>query len=326
MGIQKIADIANVSIATVSRVLNSPEVVKESTREKVLKILKEIGYEKYNNQFIPSVHKDIIGIVIPDVINSFFARVVEGIMKQAKKLDLPVTLYLTHDDPAEELNAVECLIKQQVKGLVLIRARNQERESVKTIQKLNKNSLPFVLVDRDVSLTNNSGVFLSNANAVYDAVNLLVNDGYKRIAIINGPRDNMNAIQRLDGYKQALLKNNIDFDESLVYRGNFSIESGLEKTSDILANKVLPDAIFSCANQITIGCLRAMNAKKLKVGKDLKLFSFNKLSASHIDNFDFSYIEHPVTYMGERSVTILNNKLVGTKGLIREIMDYKINY
>jgi len=326
LGIQKIADMANVSIATVSRVINNPEVVKKRTREKIQKILEETSYEKYNNQFTPPIHKDIIGVIIPDVINSFFARVLEGVIKQAKKLDLPVTLYLTHDDPSEELNAIDKLIEQQVKGLVFIRSRNKEKESMKSIQKLNKNSLPFVLVDRDMSYSDNSGVFLSNASAVYDAINLLANDGYKRIAIITGPKNNMNAIQRLDGYKQALFKNGLSFDESLIYRGNFSIESGLEETIDILEQKEIPDAIFSCANQITIGCLKAINEKKLKVGKDIKLFSFNKPSASQVDNFDFSYVEHPVSYMGERSVIILNNKLVGTKGLIREIMDYKINY
>ncbi len=241
-------------------------------------------------------------------------------------MDLPVTLFLSHDNIDDELDAVKKLIEKQIKGVILIRSRNKEKESQKTIQKLQKYKIPFVLVDRDISNTDNSGVFLSNANAVYDATNLLLEDGYKKISIITGPSDSLNSNQRLEGYKEALNKHDIDIDESLIHRGDFSIESGLEITKKLLAQDELPEAIFSCANQITIGCLKAINKKNLKVGKDIKLFSFNKLDAYHINTFDISYIEHPVEYMGEKSVTILKNKFVGTKGIIRDIMDYKINY
>lgn len=326
MGIREIAEKANVSIATVSRVLNTPELVKKHTRDKVMKIAEETEYKKYNSNFTQPNHKDEIGVIIPDVLNSFFARVLEGITKQAKKLDLPVTLYLTHDDNDEELDAVDRLIEKQTRGIILIRARNKEKESQKTIQKLNKYNIPFVLVDRDISNSDNSGVFLSNANAVYDATKLLLNDGYEKISIITGPANSLNSNQRLEGYKEALLRHGQKHDESMIYQGDFTMESGLEMTTKILEQKELPDAIFSCANQITVGCLKAITQKGLTVGKDIKLFSFNKLDASHINNFNISYIEHPVEYMGEKSVTILKNKFVGTKGLIREILNYKINY
>ena len=84
--------------------------------------------------------------------------------------------------------------------------------------------------------------------------------------------------------------------------------------------------IFACSNNITVGCIKAIAQKGLVLGKDIKLFSFNKLDDSYINNFNISYIEHPVQYMGEKSVIILKNKFVGTKGIIREILNYKINY
>jgi len=326
MGIREIAEKANVSIATVSRVLNTPELVKKHTRDKVMKIAEETEYKKYNSSFTQPNHKDEIGVIIPDVLNSFFARVLEGITKQAKALDLPVTLYLSHDDNDDELDAVDRLIEKQTRGIILIRARNKEKESQKTIQKLNKYNIPFVLVDRDISNSDNSGVFLSNANAVYDATKLLLNDGYEKISIIAGPINSLNSNQRLEGYKEALLRHGLSYDENRVYQGDFTMESGFEMTTKILEQKELPDAIFSCANQITVGCLKAITQKGMTVGKDIKLFSFNKLDASHINSFNISYIEHPVEYMGEKSVTILKNKFVGTKGLIREILNYKINY
>ena len=201
-----------------------------------------------------------------------------------------------------------------------------EKASFKAVQKLNKYNIPFVLADRDIGESNNSGVFLSNANAVYDATNLLINDGYKKIFIITGPKSSLNSNQRLDGYKEAMNKHGLDVNKSMIFRSDFSSASGMDITTKILQNKELPEAIFSCANKITVGCIKAINEKSLVLGKDIKLFSFNKLDASLINNFNISYIEHPVEYMGERSVTILKNKFVGTRGVIREILDYNINY
>lgn len=326
MGIRKIAELANVSIATVSRVLNNPEVVKKHTRDKVLRIAKDLEYHKYNTSYTPNISKDEIAVIIPDILNTFFARILEGIVKQAKELNLTVNLYLTHDEVQNELDAIKYIALKQTKGVVLIRSRNKEKESVKTLKLLNKNSISFVLVDRDIETSHNSGVFLSNANAVYDATNLLLNDSYKNIHIITGPKDSSNSNQRLGGFKQSFIKHGMITSNEMIHSGDFTVESGLEITRKILDQEVIPDAILCIANQITVGCLKAISEKGLVVGKDIKLFSFNKLDASYINNFNISYIEHPVEYMGEKSVTILNNMFAGTKGLIREIMDYKIHY
>ena len=326
MGIREIANRANVSTATVSRALNTPELVKQITREKVIKIAEEIGYKKYNYQQDIPKSRDEIGVIIPDVINSFFARVLEGITKQAQLLNLPINLYLTHDNKVEEMNSIDKLISNGVKGVVLIRSIGEEKASLKAVQKLNKFNIPFVLIDRDIGESNNSGVFLSNANAVYDATNLLINNGYKKIFIITGPKTSLNSNQRLDGYKEAMSKHGLNVDESMIFRSDFSSKNSRDITIKILENKEIPEAIFSCANKITVGCIKAINEKGLVLGKDIKLFSFNKIYASLINNFNISYIEHPVEYLGERSITILKNKFVGTRGVIREILDYKINY
>lgn len=327
MGIRKIAEIANVSTATVSRVLNNPDLVKKHTRDKVLRIAKELEYHKYNSSYTPNIiKKDEIAVIIPDILNTFFARILEGVVRQAKVLNLTVNLYLTHDDVENELDAIKTISQKQTRGVILIRSRNKEKESAKTIKQLNKYTIPFVLVDRDIKTSQNSGVFLSNANAVYDATNLLLNDSYKNIHIITGPKDSSNSNQRLGGFKESFLKHGMLASDEMIHTGDFTIESGLEITRKILSQGTLPDAILSIANQITVGCLKAISEKGLIVGKDIKLFSFNKLDASYINSFNISYIEHPVENMGEKSVTILNNMFVGTQGLIREIMDYKIHY
>ena len=221
--------------------------------------------------------------------------------------------------------AVKTILKKQTKGVILIVSKNQESESMKTIKQLKKSDIPFVLVDRDLKSSSNSGVFLSNANAIYDASNLLLKNSYKNIHIIAGQKDSINSIQRIQGFKQSYLKNGLKVNQDMIHQSDFTIKDGLEITKKLLNNSIIPEAIISTTNQITIGCLKAISEKKLIVGKDIKLFSFNRLDA-YINNFDISYIEHPVELMGEKSVTILNNKFAGTKGAIREIMSYKIYY
>lgn len=326
MGIREIAKQANVSIATVSRVLNTPDLVTEETRNKVLEIAESLNYKKYEPSVMKTNGMNEIGVIMPDIKNTFFARILEGIINQANEYDLPSTLFLTKDNFEEEKKAVDILINKQVKGVILIRTINKSKEANKIIQKLSKYHIPCILVDRDVPNSDNSGVFLSNANAVYDSINLLLNDNYTKIAFITGPSDNSNSSQRIEGFKKAYANHHLEIDESNIYSGEFNVHSGFNITKKILDKKNIPDAIFSCSNQITIGCIKAINEKGLVLGKDIKLFSFIKLNAANVNNFNISYIEHQAEHMGVRSVVILKNKLVGAKGLIREVLDYTIHY
>ncbi len=326
MGIKKISELAQVSTATVSRVLNNPQLVKKETRDKVLKIAKELEYKKYNSRFSFENKKDEIAVIIPDLRNTFFAKIVEGVMIQAKIDNLPVNLYLTHDNIKDELESIEELIEKEVKGVILVRSRNKEKETLISLKKLDKFSIPFIIVDRDISVLNCSGIFLSNTSAVYDAITLLIKDKYSKIAILSGPENSINSNRRIDGYKEALIKNGIFVNEELIHIGEFTIQSGFDMTINILNSKIMPDAIFTSAIQLTIGCLKAISQKGLILGKDIKVFSFNKVDATFIDNFDLSYIEHPAESMGKKSVVMLKNKLRGTKDIMREILDYKIVY
>lgn len=325
MGIREIAKMANVSTATVSRVLNNPELVKEKTKEKVLKIAQEMGYKKYSYHQNDVKKQKKIAVVIPDVLNSFFARILEGISRQAQILKLPVQLYLTNDDKSKEAQAINSLISNGIQGVILVRSAREEKATLASISKLNRYRIPFVLLDRDVGQSNSSGIFLANANAVYDAINLLIKDGFKNIKIITGPQSSLNGNQRLEGYKKAMNKHDLVVNEKSIYRSDFSAKSGMDVTTKMLEDEI-PEAIFSCANTITLGCIKAISQKGLILEKDIKLFSFNKIDTSVINSFNISYIKHPVEYMGERSVTILQNKFVGTRGIIREILDYKIHY
>lgn len=326
MGIREIAQEANVSIATVSRVLNNPELVNEQTRSKILQIIKKHEYKKFNDFILKNeIHE--IAVIIPKVTNPFFSRLIQGINQEAQRIGFIINLFLTNDEISLEKEAIDLCIKKRIKGVVFIRVKNENDISLENVYKLENNDIPFVLVDRDMESFNYSGVFLSNANAVYDSINLLISKGYKNITVLAGDVESLNSKQRIKGYMRALNDNNIEMNEENILNGDFSIKSGYELTLNLLDKKKLPDVIFSFTNELMIGCIKALKDRNIDLSKDLKLFSFNKLDTSEINIlFDISYIEHDVEEMGEKSIKILKNQLVGTKGSIREILDYKIQY
>ncbi len=322
MGIREIAQEANVSIATVSRVLNNPELVNENTRNKILTIMKQNEYKKYNN-FIIEQEISEIAVIIPNIVNSFFSRTLQGINTEAQNMNFIVNLFLSNDDVTKQTEIIELCIKKKIKGVILIKAKDDNKEALLSVKKLKSFNIPFVLVDRDIEDANYSGIFLSNANAVYEATNILVKNGYKKIAILRGNTNSLNSKQRLQGYKQALEENNILYDENIIIPSDFSIQGAYDVTVKLLENRNLPDVIFAFSNELSIGCIKALKDKNT----DIKVFSFNKIETNKLNTLlDISYIEHDAIQMGCKSVKILKNKLVGTKGSIREILDYKINY
>lgn len=326
MGIREIAKEAKVSLTTVSRVLNNSNLVNSETKKRVLAVAKKQQYEK-NNLFDFRDDFDEIAVIMPDITNSFFSRILQGIGIQGDKHNFIINLQLSYDDAKKERKAIEFIVQKKIKGLILIRCKDDDKESLKNVQLVEKFNIPLVLIDRDFQEKSCSGIFLSNANAVYDSICLLLKNSLYDIAVLGGDIKSLNSKQRLDGYKKALSDYGLEYREENIYDGDFSIASGYKICSEILKQKKLPDVIFSLTNELTIGAIQAIKEQGLVLNKDIKIFSFNKLDTIYINTlFDISYIEHQVELMGERSVAILKSKLVGTDGSIREILPYTIYY
>lgn len=320
MGIREIAKEANVSIATVSRVLNTPLSVNEDTRTLVLQVAKSQGYKKLNS-YIQKHEVDEIGVIMPNITNTFFARVLQGINEEAQKNGYIVNLFLTNDNIKEEQKAIKNFLKKDLKGFIFIRSKNHEERSCAYAKMIQQKEIPLVLVDRDMRQSSFCGIFLSNANAVYEAICLLIENNYKRIALFVGDKDSINSKQRLQGYKNALKDKDVTFEKELIVNGDFSVQSAYEQTLTLIKQNMLPKSIFAFTNELAVGCMKALKEKKLT---DVNIFSFNKLDTA--SSMDINFIEHSATSMGKRSVKILKNKISGTKGIIREILDYKIHF
>ncbi|WP_069131295.1 LacI family DNA-binding transcriptional regulator [Rhodohalobacter halophilus] len=302
--IYDIAKAAGVSIATVSRVFNQAESVKPETREKVLKVVDEMGYHPHvYAQGLASKKKNRIVMLAPVMSNYFFTEVLKGIQDSLAEENYELNIVnIGHKKDAYN-QVAETLKKRWAEGYLLVSLHFSEKE-LKALQKFN---VPVCLVD-DFSTIFDS-VSFNNEEGAYLATEYLIEKGFKRIAILSAKADSIPIRDRLKGYKRALDEHGIEFSESLVVTGDdmardgFTELSGYEAMNKILAMDPLSDAVFCTSDTKAVGAQKALKEHKV----DLPLISFDNLTIS--EYIGLSTVNQPMYDMGFRATNKLIQRL-----------------
>lgn len=314
--ISDIAKEANVSLATVSRVLNNSGYVKDDTRKKILKIIKKLNYTPSAiAQSLSKNETSTIGVIVPDITNPFFGEIIKGISQIADENDLNIILCNSNENLDKELKSIQTLRAQRIRGLIISPTsadNNENSESLKTLDKL---GIPVVLVDGHLKSPNFSGVFVDSVQGAFDGVNALIKEGHEKIGIITGRMNSKPAKDRLLGYKKALLLNNIPFNSDYVFYGDYSQESGYHLTKKLFLQKDKPTALFVCNNMMTLGCLKALLEEGYKVPDDISLLSFDRIDILNILGIPISHINGPSTKLGKIGMQLLIDSLKNKKTL-----------
>jgi len=319
--IYDIAKRANVSHMTVSRVLNSPHLVSEKTREKILKTAKEMGYKP--NLIARSMRTkktNYIGLILPDIINPFFPEIVRGASDSASKLGYNIILVNTDNDYAKEQASLEMLFNRGVDGVIHCGIAGGKKDKA-FIEEINENKLPCILIDRYIPDLDTPYVISNNFELAYEATEYLIKLGHKNIGVISSPLKIKIHKDRLMGYKQALEDNNLVFDESLVVEGEENIESGAELAKQLLADpKKKISAIFTMCDFLAFGVYKYCKANKIPIPDGLSIISIDDIYAS-------SLLEPPLTTMAQKKyemgfnaakilIDAINNKKMPQKKMI----------
>ncbi len=304
--IKDIAQRAGVSLATVSRVINDSGYVKEETRDLVLKVMREMNYSNESLVKKPSKLKsNIIGVVIPDIANPFFAEVLKGINKVADIEKLNIILCDTDENIDKEIRYLEMLKEHNIKGLIITPTTDQNEFNRKYLEQLESMGVPIVLLDRDIKFSHFDAVFLDSIKGAYEAVEALIREGHKKIAIIAGPTTSKPGRDRVNGYLKALGMNNIPVDEKYIFYGDFRFESGYSLTKRILNMKEPPSAIFVSNNMMTKGCIKALFEAKIRIPEDIGIIGFDDVDLITLMDLNISVVSRPTTQMGEVAMGIL---------------------
>ena len=322
MTIKEIAKLAEVSPATVSRVLNHSAVVKEETRKRVLQILRDYDYKpaaavktvgnqsSYNN----------IGLFVPDMDNPFFISVVKGITQIADKYHSNVFLFNTDETPEREHRFLKIVQEQNLRGIIMIPLSSSDDESEESLRQLEKNGIPVVLVDRRIGNFAFDSVFTDDVEDSARAVEALIKEGHKKIATITGFLRSTSGAERLQGYEMAMNRHHLEIRPEYVERGNFKYQKAYEAATRLLNQKDMPTAIFTANNMATLAALHSAIQNHLTVGKDISILGFDEIARWQWypllseTNLGLSLVERPVMQMAEEAMELLQSRIVGKRG------------
>ena len=276
-----VAKKACVSGATVSRVFNNPDSVSQSTRDKVIQAAKELNY--HPNIIASNFTKGIsgnIGVVVPKIPNVrifsvyYFAELLNGIGECLSEQGYNLVLFYHEMGNFHKLTGgdyTNYFTGGKVDGCILLGTYYNDSALIN----LKKTHHKFCLINNYIKNTDISFIDVDNVNGSIIAVNHLINLGHKKIAFLNGPNSYINSIDRLKGYKLALESNDISFDESLIFEGNYGRKSGYYAAKRMLEINNRPSSVFVGNDRMAAGLVQGFSEEGVKVPEDISVLGYD---------------------------------------------------
>jgi len=274
--IKEIAKRLNVSVSTVSRALNDHPRIGLRTKMRVQQLAKELNYEP-NAQAIFFKQKKtyVIGVIVPSIREEFFSQAISGMETAAIEHHYTILFGQSYDDPEKEKAVVEAMKKQRVDGLLISLSKHSKK--FEHLLALEKMSIPVVYFDRVPPFENANKVFCNLYNGTMEMIHWLVNHGYRRIALINGPDELAASKERLKGYVDGLSKKRLKADMKLVIQTDFSKEKTIDAMKYLLSLKNPPDAIISFNDYVHMDAVQYAFQQGIKINKDIAFVSYANL-------------------------------------------------
>ncbi|RQD70663.1 MAG: LacI family transcriptional regulator [Tindallia sp. MSAO_Bac2] len=297
--ISDVAKMANVSTATVSRILNGNKKVNPAMKKEVLNAIDVLNYKPDNvARSLRSKGSNILGFIIRDISNPNYAIICKGAEKIARKHNYNMILCNSFGVVENEKEHIDLLIQQKVAGVAIYMAD----DSINTIQPLLDNNIPVVLIDSEIEGVQLPRIRSNSYKGTYEGAKYLLNLGHERIAALAGNENVFAGRERLAGYVDAMM----EFEkEPLYYTGGFSKELAYDQTMEILEIKPKVTAILAASNQLSLGSLLALKNREVKIPKDICFLGFDNDDFFSLTDPPISIINRSVEQMGSSAMNIL---------------------
>jgi LacI family transcriptional regulator len=301
--IRQVADLAGVSTATVSRVINGRTEVSERAREAVLRVVREHGYSTNRNaRGLSAGRTGLVGVTTPVVHHSYFAVILDGAGEALYEQDMRMVLCPTHHEHEREVSLLERLMGGTTDGALLI----LPEESGDELGALLEHGYRFVIVDplrrADSRVPTVSAAHSSGAG---EAVEHLLALGHRRIAAITGPRGWIATEERLRGYHGALAAEGVMPDPQLEVESDFQAKGGGRAAGQLFELPDRPTAIFAFNDMLAIGAMRAAQAWGIRVPEELSIVGFDDTFEASIVTPTLTTVRQPLAEMGRMAVNQL---------------------
>lgn len=308
---------AGVSINTASRAINDKPDINPLTKEKILRIAREIGYVPNASAVALRTQKTrTLGVIIADNNNPFYAEVLSGIEAEAKANNYHIILTNTRRDYQEEENAIELLLGKQVDGLLIAPVQEKNED----IYKLIDSKIPFVVVGRDYEDLSIDAVYSDELKGGYIATEYLIKKGFKNISYIGGYTYKSPARRRLEGYKKALTDYGIAIKENLIKIGDIDIKDGYNQTKDMFDQGINFQAIFAYNDMMAFGAVKAIKERGLEIPGDIGVVGYDNILFSSLVSPPLTTVNLKKDELGRESVRLLLSKINGYRKKNKKIV------
>jgi LacI family transcriptional regulator len=313
--LEEIAELAGVSRATVSRVVNNHPNVREEVRQRVQAVIEQTGYQPNQAaRSLASKRSNIIGLFTPLVgasdlfIDPYYPKLISGISRECNQMDYVLTLFVLENRPEEYAKFKRAVSTGLIDGLILT-ASTKIDPYVPVLKKYN---MPFVMVGNAPEGSNASFVDVDNVAGAYMATSHLIRTGYKRIGFIAPELNTAVGQDRQMGYLKALNERHISVDPNLTAEADFTFIGGANAMRQLLPYQ--PDAVFAGSDSMALGALQAIQEAGLSVPQDIALVGFDDFPIASTSNPPLTTVRQHVEQVGSIAVRKLVD-MIGTGGV-----------
>jgi LacI family transcriptional regulator len=320
-----IAQDLGVSLMTVSKALRSHSDISEETRQRVLKRMRELNYQPdWIARSMVTRRTYLIGLVLPDLMHSFFAEVAMGVARKFQPLGYQVVMSNTEEDPETERRNVEVLIARKVDGLIIASAQkasaqkpSAQRPVDDVFRALERSKTPFVLIDRLIAGVDANYVGVKDEELGDLATEHLIAQGARRIAHIRGPAVST-ARGRLRGYRRALERHGMKIRADYIISGEYGDSGGYQAMLKLLDLTPRPDAVFCYNDPVAAGAIKATLEARIKVPEQIAIIGAGNVHYSDLLRVPLSTVDQSSSVIGERAAELLAQCIESPESAVRK--------
>lgn len=318
--IKDIAKLANVSHTTVSRALNNSPLINEETKKKIKEIAKELNYVPNYNAKSLVLHKSYtIGLFFTSITQgtspSFFFDAMKGVNSSITD---QYNLVVRAIDSYKEFSSIN---NKRFDGIILM---SQSDDDNAFIYHVIGQNIPLVILEREIDVESDNVInILSNdKEAVFNAVEYIVKNGHKDIAILTGRKEFKSTVKRKEGFINALIKNKVQINDEYIVSGHYSLEGGYRAMKELINLKKLPTAVFCSNDDMAIGAIKAITDSNLKIPQDISIVGFDDIKFSAYTSPSLTTIKRKIEEIskvgGEKLLQMMDGKNMNNKKIFIE--------
>jgi len=302
------------SITTVSFVLNNKTVsIPQQTKDKIYEAVRELRYRP--NQLAVSLttkKTKVLGLIIPDNSNLFFAELSKAIEITAREEGYSLIYGNSNNNPKTDLEYMHVFTDHQVDGIIFTKSTSPPlEEDEESLAFISKSATPIIAVDRMIPGSNVPSVMLNHLKGGQLATRHLIESGHRRIGCFTGPLELASSMERLKGYRSALAEAGIEYDDTLLFEGNYQLGREEEALEYLLQRGV--SAIFSFNDIMAFGLYREAQRRHLSIPRDISIVGFDDIPFCSILLPGLTTIRQPIADMGKCAVKVLLDRINGAE-------------